>query len=119
MLEIGTKVIVINPGKTYDTYESLAIKMKLKNWKWAGVPRMRTEFIVVAAEPNMMAFGKKSFIYGIEDENNSYLVGEEGLKVIEEYEEKQISINKVLFDINLLTCCKVEKVLTIDDITNK
>jgi hypothetical protein len=103
VFEIGSVVIVHDPGQTYDCWEDLARKMQLMKWKKGKCPIKNNEYIV--CDLQLDGCDKSYYIYGIEGGEGAYIMHEDGLtrtgKMIS-LDQSLLKIPPLLFNVNNL-----------------
>lgn len=110
--KIGDKVIVIDDGKLYSSYDNAAKVMGLKLWKEYYNKINKSNIFLVLND--FMHHKSNRRLLGITDGLNDFVIGEEGVKVVESgnklpsnIKEEDITSEQkyslVYFDINNLS----------------
>jgi hypothetical protein len=81
MFKAGQAVVVVNRGRTYDTYNKLAEAMRLTKWKSRGMPDRDTVYKVLGSSPHLTS-DMSQVIVAITDGGQDFLVGETGLELV-------------------------------------
>lgn len=79
MFKAGQAVVVVNRGRTYDTYNKLAEAMRLTKWKNRGMPDRDTVYKVLGSSPHLTS---DQVVVAITDGGQDFLVGETGLELV-------------------------------------
>ena len=77
-IEVGSKVVVVDNGRSFNTYSDMFLKMGFKNTNYNGLFENGTECIVFAKQDN-----EPRTLCGIRDrKGNESLINIEGLKLL-------------------------------------
>jgi hypothetical protein len=84
---IGSKVVVFNKGRTYDTYKKMADLLKVKNWAEAELPKNGGLYIVKNTRKEINYTGYLTTFVYIEDINDKkgFVIDDGGLKVFVDF----------------------------------
>jgi hypothetical protein len=81
--KIGQRVVVVNDGKTYPTYEEMAKLMGLENWKKGNEFTNSTTAVIVNVKPHIS--WPNEILYGIQIDNGKQaIIHEDGLELVKQ-----------------------------------
>lgn len=79
MFKAGQVVEVVNSGRAYTTYHTLAHAMRLAKWQNGGSPKNGNLYTVLGSSPHLM--DSSVTIVAITDGEQDYLINEIGVQV--------------------------------------
>ena len=81
--KIGQRVVVVDDGKTYSTYEEMAKLMGLENWKKENELPNGSEAVIVNVKPHIS--WSNEILYGIQiDNGKQVIIHEDGLELVKQ-----------------------------------